>query len=68
MSVVFIVATHGVAAKELLNTCYMLMGEQDDVHAVDFVPGENAEILADKYRAIMGKYPADTEFLFLLDL
>lgn len=68
MSVVFIVATHGVAAKELLNTCYMLMGEQEDVHAVDFVPGENAEVLADKYRAIMGQYSGDTKFVFLLDL
>lgn len=68
MAVVFIVATHGVAAKELLATSFMLLGEQEDVHAVDFVPGENAEILAEKYKAIMAQYPADTQFLFLLDL
>lgn len=68
MSVVFIIATHGVAAKQLLATTEMLLGEQEGVHAVDFVPGENADTLAEKYRAIMAQYPEDQEFLFLVDL
>lgn len=68
MSVVFIVATHGHAAKALLETSAMLIGEQEEVHAVDFVPGENAETLAEKYKAIMAQYDEATEFMFLLDL
>ncbi|RIY32847.1 PTS mannose transporter subunit IIAB [Psittacicella melopsittaci] len=68
MSEVFIIATHGVAAKELLATTEMLLGKQTGVHAVDFVPGENADTLAEKYRAIMAQYPAEQKFLFLVDL
>lgn len=68
MSVVFIVATHGHAAKALLETTEMLIGQQEDLHTVDFVPGENAEILADKYRAIMAQYSEGTKFVFLVDL
>ncbi|RIY32236.1 mannose/fructose/sorbose PTS transporter subunit IIA [Psittacicella gerlachiana] len=68
MSEVFIIATHGVAAKQLLATTEMLLGEQTGVHAVDFVPGENADTLAAKYREIMAQYPEDQKFLFLVDL
>lgn len=68
MSVVFIVATHGLTAKPLLETCEMLVGKQEKVHTVEFVPGENADTLVEKYKAIMQKYEAGTEFLFVLDL
>ncbi|MFC6276288.1 mannose/fructose/sorbose PTS transporter subunit IIA [Psittacicella hinzii] len=68
MSVVFIVATHGVAAKQLLATTEMLLGQQEGVHAVDFVPGENADTLAAKYREIMAQYPEEQEYLYLVDL
>lgn len=51
MAVAIIIGTHGNAAKPLLKTAEMLLGAQDNVDSVDFVPGENAETLIEKYQA-----------------
>lgn len=45
------IGTHGVAAEQLLRTTEMLIGEQENVSFIDFVPGENADTLFDKYTA-----------------
>ncbi len=37
------IGTHGVAAEQLLRTTEMLIGEQDNVSFIDFIPGENAD-------------------------
>lgn len=53
MSIAIIIATHGVAAEQLLKTTEMLIGEQEDVAYIDFVPGENAETIMGKYQALV---------------
>ncbi|ANF67908.1 PTS mannose transporter subunit IIAB [[Haemophilus] ducreyi] len=68
MQIGIIIATHGLAAKQLLNTCEMLIGEQQDVATVDFVAGENAETIMAKYQAILADPLAECDsWLFLVD-
>ncbi|KMK51881.1 PTS mannose transporter subunit IIAB [[Actinobacillus] muris] len=68
MSIAIIIATHGVAAEQLLKTTEMLIGEQSDVATIDFVPGENAETIMTKYQAKLANELAHCEqVLFLVD-
>lgn len=68
MSTGIIIATHGVAAKYLLETTQMLIGEQDDVAFIEFVAGENAETIIEKYKAILeGELKHCSDVLFLVD-
>ena len=43
MTIAIVIGTHGWAAEQLLKTAEMLLGEQENVGWIDFVPGENAE-------------------------
>lgn len=69
MSIAIIIATHGVAAEQLLKTTEMLIGEQSDVAYIDFVPGENAETIMGKYQALVeGQSAHCDQVLFLVDM
>lgn len=68
MSIAIIIATHGVAAEQLLRTTEMLIGEQSDVAFIDFVPGENAETIMGKYQQKLATDLAHCDqVLFLVD-
>lgn len=68
MSIAIIIATHGVAAEQLLRTTEMLIGEQENVAFIDFVPGENAETIMGKYQEKLANELAHCEqVLFLVD-
>ena len=68
MSIAIIIATHGVAAEQLLKTTEMLIGEQSDVAYIDFVPGENAETIIGKYQTKLANELAHCDqVLFLVD-
>lgn len=68
MSIAIIIATHGVAAEQLLRTTEMLIGEQSDVAYIDFVPGENAETIMEKYQQKLATDLAHCDqVLFLVD-
>lgn len=69
MSIAIIIATHGVAAEQLLKTTEMLIGEQSDVAYIDFVAGENAETIMGKYQEkLSGELAHCDEVLFLVDM
>lgn len=69
MRIAIIIATHGCAAEQLLKTTEMLIGEQDDVAFIDFVPGENAETIIGKYQTLVdGKLSGCDKVLFLVDM
>ncbi len=55
MTIAIVIGTHGWAAEQLLKTAEMLLGEQENVGWIDFVPGENAETLIEKYNAQLGE-------------
>ncbi|MCW9717771.1 PTS mannose transporter subunit IIAB [Avibacterium sp. 21-599] len=68
MAIAIIIATHGVAAEQLLKTTEMLIGEQENVATIDFVPGENAETIMAKYQEKLSTTLAHCdEVLFLVD-
>ncbi|ANR80921.1 PTS mannose transporter subunit IIAB [Kosakonia sacchari] len=51
----------------MLKTAEMLLGEQENVGWIDFVPGENAETLIEKYNAQLAKLDTGKGVLFLVD-
>ncbi|HGJ5882171.1 PTS mannose transporter subunit IIAB [Arsenophonus sp.] len=68
MSVAIIISTHGVAAKQLLMTAEMLIGEQQNIAYIDFVPGENADTLIEKYNQKLNELDVSQGVLFLVDM
>lgn len=67
MTIAIVIGTHGWAAEQLLKTAEMLLGEQENVGWIDFVPGENAETLIEKYQAQLAKLDTAAGVLFLVD-
>lgn len=67
MTIALVIGTHGWAAEQLLKTAEMLLGEQENVGWIDFVPGENAETLIEKYQAQLTKLDTSKGVLFLVD-
>lgn len=67
MTIAIVIGTHGWAAEQLLKTAEMLLGEQENVGWIDFVPGENAETLIEKYNAELAKLDTASGVLFLVD-
>ncbi|MBP2166957.1 PTS system mannose-specific IIB component [Erwinia toletana] len=67
MSIAIVIGTHGWAAEQLLKTAEMLLGEQQNVGWIDFVPGENAETLIEKYNARLTELDTGEGVLFLVD-
>ena len=67
MTIAIVIGTHGWAGEQLLKTAEMLLGEQENVGWIDFVPGENAETLIEKYNAQLSKLDTSKGVLFLVD-
>ncbi|WGL57966.1 PTS mannose transporter subunit IIAB [Kluyvera intermedia] len=67
MTIAIVIGTHGWAAEQLLKTAEMLLGEQENVGWINFVPGENAETLIEKYTAQLEKLDTSKGVLFLVD-
>lgn len=67
MTIAIVIGTHGWAAEQLLKTAEMLLGEQENVGWIDFVPGENAETLIEKYNAQLANLDTSNGVLFLVD-
>jgi len=67
VTIAIVIGTHGWAAEQLLKTAEMLLGEQENVGWIDFVPGENAETLIEKYTAELAKLDTSKGVLFLVD-
>jgi PTS system mannose-specific IIB component len=67
VAIAIIIGTHGTAAEQLLKTTEMLLGDQDNVAYIDFVPGENAETLIEKYNGKISELDTSDGVLFLVD-
>lgn len=67
MTIAIVIGTHGWAAEQLLKTAEMLLGEQENVGWIDFVPGENAETLIEKYTTQLANLDTSSGVLFLVD-
>ncbi|MFZ4832860.1 PTS mannose transporter subunit IIAB [Rouxiella sp. Mn2063] len=67
MSIAIIIGTHGSAAEQLLKTTEMLIGDQENVAFIDFIPGENADTLIEKYNAKLAELDTSKGVIFLVD-
>lgn len=67
MSIAIMLCTHGATAGPLLKTAEMILGEQSNVAWIDFVPGENAETLIEKYQEKLTQLDTSQGVLFLVD-
>ncbi|WP_437613235.1 PTS mannose transporter subunit IIAB [Erwinia sp. V71] len=67
MTIAIVIGTHGWAAEQLLKTAEMLLGEQQNVGWIEFVPGENAETIIEKYNARLAELDTQQGVLFLVD-
>jgi len=67
VSIAIIIGTHGSAAEQLLKTTEMLIGDQENVAFIDFIPGENADTLIEKYHAKLAELDTSKGVIFLVD-
>ncbi|WP_350237931.1 PTS mannose transporter subunit IIAB [Pectobacterium colocasium] len=67
MSIAIMLCTHGATAGPLLKTAEMILGEQSNIAWIDFVPGENAETLIEKYQEKLTQLDTSQGVLFLVD-
>ncbi|EHD21652.1 MULTISPECIES: PTS mannose transporter subunit IIAB [Brenneria] len=67
MGIAIILCTHGATAGPLLKTAEMILGDQDNVAVIDFIPGENAETLIEKYQEKLSQLDTSSGVLFLVD-
>lgn len=65
--VCIIVASHGKLAQELVNSSFMIFGEQNNVYSIGFFPGEGTNDLNKKYNEILEKI-GENESVILADL
>ncbi|WP_430536595.1 mannose/fructose/sorbose PTS transporter subunit IIA [Listeria rocourtiae] len=68
MPVGIIIGTHGEAARELLKSTEMIIGKQDNVEFITFVPGENTDTLIQKFTDKLDVIDASEGVLFMVDL
>ena len=63
-----IIACHGRLAHELMQSSFIIFGEQADVYAVDYLADEDAAQLKAKFTTVLKQLSSDKEVLFLTDL
>ncbi|HCZ8663095.1 mannose-specific PTS system EIIAB component [Citrobacter braakii] len=63
MTIPVVVITHGRSAPALCDSARMIIGEQEELYALEFLPGENVDTIVSKINALSLTYPS----LFLVD-
>ncbi|KRL03605.1 PTS sugar transporter subunit IIA [Liquorilactobacillus capillatus] len=63
-----IISGHGEISTGIMSAVKMIFGENEDVVAVPFTKGEGLEDIKKHYGEVLKKYPAGSQFLFLVDL
>ncbi len=68
MPVGIIIGTHGESARELLKSAEMIIGKQENVEYITFVPGENTDTLIAKYKEKLNLIDSSQGVIFMVDL
>ncbi|MGV3489615.1 MAG: PTS sugar transporter subunit IIA [Tuberibacillus sp.] len=66
--IALVVATHGEFSREIVKSAEMIFGEQENIVAVTFKPGEGLEDLTNKYQQALNELDTKDGVLFLVDL
>ena len=68
MSSAILVCTHGHTSEQMIKTAEMIVGSQENVGFVNFVPGENTEDLTKKYEEELSKLDCSQGVLVMVDI
>ncbi|MDO4436196.1 MAG: PTS mannose transporter subunit IIAB [Cardiobacteriaceae bacterium] len=68
MTIAVVLTTHGQAAKAMLASCEMIVGEQENVATIDFIAGENGDSLTAKIQSALLDLDIQDGVLFVVDL
>ncbi|EIA21655.1 mannose/fructose/sorbose PTS transporter subunit IIA [Listeria fleischmannii] len=68
MPVGIIIGTHGESARELLKSTEMIIGKQENVEYITFIPGENTDTLITKYNEKLDSIDTSQGVIFMVDL
>ncbi len=68
MKTALIIGTHGGTAEQLLKSTEMIIGQQENVACIDFIPGENTDTLIQKFKEKLQTLQTDDGVLFMVDL
>ncbi len=66
--IALVVASHGEFSREIVRSAEMILGDQENVIAVTFNPGEGLDDLTEKYQKALQELDTDDGVLFLVDL
>lgn len=66
--IVIVIGIYGWVVEQLLKIVEMLLGEQENVGWIDFVLGENVEMLIEKYNVQLVKLDISKGVLFFVDI
>lgn len=63
-----LVVTHGRAGIEMIKTCEMIMGHQENIEALSFLVNDSLDSLSNKFQAALDCLKECEEILCLVDL
>jgi len=67
MSIAIVISTHGSAAEQLLVSLEMILGKQENISCINFIPGENTDILVKKYNNCLSDLNVLEGVIFMVD-
>ena len=68
MSSAILVCTHGHTSEQMIKTAEMIVGLQENIGFVNFVPGENTEDLTKKYVKALRELDSSQGVLVMVDI
>ncbi len=66
--IAIILGTHGKFSEEILKSTEMILGEQENIATITFLPGEGADDLMKKYEDAIKSLKCEDGVLFMVDL
>lgn len=64
----YIIVGHGDFAESIMNSSFMIFGEQKSVRAINFQPDEEPDELKNQYKKTISNFSVDDKIIFLVDL
>ncbi len=68
MNIIILICMHGNLSLEIIKTLELIIGKQKNIYPIIFIPGENTDILVNKYRKILNKLELKNKILFFTDM
>ncbi|MBU3099606.1 MULTISPECIES: mannose/fructose/sorbose PTS transporter subunit IIA [Clostridium] len=66
--IAIIIATHGKVSEEILKLTELILGKQENVATITYLPGEGADDLMKKYEYVIKSLRCEAGVLFMVDL